>query len=341
MIYGASGGVLKPGAIKADRPPCSIPCNLCGAASVGVLSLNDPKGAYLRTVICKKCGLIWRDPRPGDGTVATACLGFDRKECEETTIPKRKQVYRAAKEALRRYLFFKDLIKKGDRLLDIGAGFGVFVYCLRRFGHDAQGIEPDERHCRYGREVLDAPIATGFVAGVKEQAAYDLVTLHHILMHLHDPLAALQHIWTTLKPGGRLVVEVPNAEDIRRDPKNRYHGARLYTFNPETLIALGQKAGFAETRKKIAPLNGDISVVFQKKDKASRSPVNLTGNHLKIIAILNRHTRAAYFTSSAPYAKFLNHFVTAFKETAAIGGLTNHKDIIGKVIADEKSGSDH
>ena len=36
----------------------------------------------------------------------------------------------------------------GDRLMDIGAGSGAFVYCLKKLGYDAQGIEPDENHLR-------------------------------------------------------------------------------------------------------------------------------------------------------------------------------------------------
>ncbi len=46
---------------RTDGSKCSIPCNLRGAASVDVLALKDRKGMYPRTVICRKCSLIWSD----------------------------------------------------------------------------------------------------------------------------------------------------------------------------------------------------------------------------------------------------------------------------------------
>jgi len=326
---------MKPNETPSEGSQCSIPCNLCGAASVGVLSLRDRRGAYLSTVICKKCGLIWSDPRPDDETIKNFYSKGYRREYKGITIPKKMHVYRDAREAVRRYRFFEGLIEKGDRLLDIGAGNGVFVYCLRRLGHDAQGIGPDENHSRYAREVLEVPVAAGFASDLEDQAVYDMITLHHVLEHMTDPLSELKHIRSVLKPEGKLVVEVPNAEDIRQDPNNRYHKAHIYTFNPETLTAMGEKAGFAVVRKSVAPLNGNIAVIFRKKENALRRPVNLSGNDLKIMITLNRHTNFHHFTSSVPYTKFFKNLVNAVKERIAVSALSNHKDIINKVITEE------
>jgi SAM-dependent methyltransferase len=40
------------------------------------------------------------------------------------------------------------------------------------------------------------------------------VTLFHVFEHLDDPLASLRLIGRALRPGGRLVVEVPHARDF-------------------------------------------------------------------------------------------------------------------------------
>jgi SAM-dependent methyltransferase len=45
------------------------------------------------------------------------------------------------------------------------------------------------------------------------QAAYDAVHSSHCLEHMYDPAAALQDWWSLLKPGGYLVVVVPE-EDL-------------------------------------------------------------------------------------------------------------------------------
>lgn len=80
-------------------------------------------------------------------------------------------------------------------------------------------------------------------------AVYDAVTLWHSLEHLDDPLAALRHLRPALRPGGILLVEVPNAAGwaargsgaywLHLDlPRHRFH------FTPASLRLLLKKAGF-------------------------------------------------------------------------------------------------
>ena len=146
-------------------------------------------------------------------------------------------------------------------------------HTLRKLGFNIKGIEPDEGHASYAREELQVPVTTGFAQEINNKESFNIATLHHVLEHLTDPFAELKNIWAILKNSGYLVVEVPNSEDIKQDPKNRYHKAHIYTFNPESLVALGKRAGFRVLKKSIAPLNGNISIhccliVFKKEKTA-------------------------------------------------------------------------
>ena len=314
------------------RTECSIPCNLCGTTIIETLSLRDKKGDYLRTVICSKCGLIWSDPRPSDDKIREFYSREYRKEYKGITKPKKKHIYRDAKEAIRRYNYFKEILKKEDSLLDIGAGNGVFVYSLRKLGFNAQGIEPDENHTRYAREELQIPVTTGFAQEINNKKSFNIITLHHVLEHLADPLAELKNIWGILKENGYLVVEVPNAEDIKQDPKNRYHKAHIYTFNPETLITLGKRAGFSVFKKAIAPLNGNISIIFQKNSETANGSIELDGNFSKITKLLNRHTNLRHFSTLVPYKKVFTNAFIAIGEQIAVRKY-NEIDIIDAVIS--------
>lgn len=320
---------------QQNRTDCSIPCNLCGSTSVETLSLKDRKGDYLRTVICKKCGLVWSDPRPAEDKIKEFYSKDYRKEYKGITKPKNKHVYRDAKEAMKRYGFFKDILKQADSLLDIGSGNGVFVYSLRKLGIKADGIEPDENHARYAREDLNVPVKTGFAREINQKESYDIVTLHHVLEHLTDPLAELKNIWGILKKNGYLIIEVPNIEDMIQDPKNRYHKAHIYTFNPETLIALGQRAGFKVFRKKIAALNGNISMIFQKTVEDQNNSLGTVNNFIKITTMLNRHTNFRHFTSMVPYKKIIRNAFAAIAEQIAIRNLNHDKEIIDTVVSAE------
>ena len=276
--------------------------------------------------------MIWSDPREAEEEVKEFYSKQYRKEYKGITKPKKKHVYRDAKEAIKRYNFFKEVIREGDSLLDIGAGNGVFVYSMRQLGLNAKGIEPDENHARYAREELQVPVATGFAQDIAEKEPLDIVTLHHVLEHMTNPLGELGKIYAILKEGGHLVVEVPNAEDIKQDPKNRYHKAHIYTFNPESLVALGYSAGFRLIKKSVAPLNGNISIIFKKTMKENNNP-EIGNNYSKITGLLKSHTNFRHFTSSVPYKKVFVNALVAIREQMAIRGLDDEKAIINSVMS--------
>lgn len=314
------------------KTECSKPCNLCKATNVAELCLKDRRGGYLRTVICKECGLIWTDPPPHEDRLKEFYSKEYRKEYKGIYEPKRKHLYRDAKSAIRRITFLKDLLKKEDRILDIGAGSGVFVYVLCKLGFGASGIGADEKYSKYAREELQVPVRTGFAQDLNRGESYDIVTLHHVLEHMINPLQELRNIRNIIKENGYLVIAVPNAEDIRQDPNNRYHKAHLYTFNPETLEEIGKKAGFEVDKKEGALLNGNITIIFKKMPVNSISG-KIPGNYARVTELLNRNTTFTHFTSSVPYRKFLANALNAIEEIAAVRKFTRGKEIINSAIS--------
>jgi 2-polyprenyl-3-methyl-5-hydroxy-6-metoxy-1,4-benzoquinol methylase len=130
------------------------------------------------------------------------------------------------------------------RLLDAGAGRGRFVAAARLAGYDASGIEPAAR----GPAAPDVAQATIDDAAIAP-GSLDVVTLWHVLEHLEDPRAALDRIRTWVRPGGGLVVGVPNLASLQARiggdrwfhldvPRHRVH------YTPEGLTLLLSSRGF-------------------------------------------------------------------------------------------------
>ncbi len=98
----------------------------------------------------------------------------------------------------------------GSRVLEVGAGDGKLVAMMREAGLDAHGIDPSPAACAAARAIGVDVANVGVGEAELEPASEDAVVLWHALEHLDDPAAALERIRSWLRPGGTLVVAVPN-----------------------------------------------------------------------------------------------------------------------------------
>jgi SAM-dependent methyltransferase len=110
------------------------------------------------------------------------------------------------------------------RLLDVGAGRGRFVARARAAGWYAHGIEPSRRGVEGARARGIELVSSGIDDARVPTGSLDAATLWHVLEHLDDPGKALERIASWLRPGGMLVVGVPNLGSVQA----RLGGERWY-----------------------------------------------------------------------------------------------------------------
>lgn len=102
-------------------------------------------------------------------------------------------------------------VLKGDRVLDVGCGQGSFIARASANGAIATGIELNksaaakaaQRGCEVRSEML------GEHAGLRP-GYYDVVASFQVLEHVTDPRAFIAGCVDVLKPGGLLILGVPN-----------------------------------------------------------------------------------------------------------------------------------
>jgi SAM-dependent methyltransferase len=116
----------------------------------------------------------------------------------------------------------KRCIKMPCKLLDVGCGNGGFLKHLEGCSFDAHGLEPVKEAVdaanQAGLQVTQGNILTDSL--VPEN--YDVVTLWHVFEHIKDPSAALNRIYTILKPGGVLVMSMPNVNSVAAQLGRKY-----------------------------------------------------------------------------------------------------------------------
>ena len=317
------------------QPPdaCPIPCNLCGAADIDVLSLRDRRGRYLRTTICRRCGLVWTNPRPPEDTVRRYYAHQYRLDHLGQVTPSLRLTARSGIAALHRCRALLPHLRRDDSILDVGAGGGELVYMLQRLGFEAQGIEPDTAWAEYARDALGVPVQTAFMQSVSfPPRSFTVVTLYHVLEHLEDPAGALAIVARWIAPDGLLLVEVPNVEATCHAPRRRFHFAHFHSFNDATLAALGERAGFEPVQTRTTPDGSLIECLFRHTG-AARTVTSIPGNCERIARVIANHRTLAHYVTSTPYGRVLRRLRSYREMRRAIDGCANAAQVLDRLLA--------
>ncbi len=125
----------------------------------------------------------------------------------------KKGFFESVYHFVKRYMLKKKLrwinrkFPSRGKLLDIGAGTGDFLVEAKKAGWKVSGIEPDEGARKKAEEkgIKLYSNAENFKAN-----KYDVITLWHVLEHIHDLQTQIIEFEHLLKKNGLLVIAVPN-----------------------------------------------------------------------------------------------------------------------------------
>jgi len=99
---------------------------------------------------------------------------------------------------------------EGRRILDTGCGLGIYVRAFRRFSDEVYGVDLDPDKIALARgELPNLQVASAECLPF-ENSSFDVVLSHEVWEHVNDDRAAAREAVRVLRPGGRLVVFVPN-----------------------------------------------------------------------------------------------------------------------------------
>ncbi len=143
--------------------------------------------------------------------------------------------------------------RKG-RALDVGCGRGLVLEQLRQRGWKVAGMDWNPENARAVADRLQVIVAAGPDGLASfDASSFDAVSMFHVLEHEQQPLGLLRQVHRVLKPGGRLVVGVPNSNSVARRLFGRHwigydFSRHRQVFSPRSLEAALLASGLRSER---------------------------------------------------------------------------------------------
>ena len=237
---------------------------------------------------CLDCGSAYLDPRPTPETIHLAYQVYYTHQRAERTPTKRlhglKYLQRMMANGYRNWRFsanFRPASSLGvllafllpmervimdresrhlprlphGRLLDIGFGDGIFLDHARAIGWEVTGIDPDPQVVENARQRGLNVYQGGLEVLAEESESFDVITMSHVIEHVHKPMAVFEACYRLLKAGGQLWVETPNIDSLGRSRfQHNWRGLEtprhLVLFNGQSLRTALDRAGFTNVQEK-------------------------------------------------------------------------------------------
>lgn len=184
------------------------------------------------------------------------------------------------------------IVTKGF-LLDVGAGTGAFAKTAKKAGWQVTGLEPDNNARIISKKEHEIELLSNDHLFTLSAEKFNVITLWHVLEHVHALQNYMQQFKRVLVANGRLIIAVPNytSMDARYYKHNwaAYDVPRhLYHFSPASIEKLATNNGFAV--EKIKPMWFDsfyVSMLSEQYKKGFLPFALVIGFVSNVLALFN------------------------------------------------------
>lgn len=198
--------------VGSAGPSPPAPCPHCGATSSRFLSARDVNRRLSDEVFrysqCEACGLVFLENVPAELAAHYAGGGWPR-------VPPGLDELRAMSRRERHRIDTVLQFARAGKLLELGPWIGVFACNAKDAGFDVTAIDIDESCVRFlnatvGIRAVRSSDPASAMAALGE--SFDVIVMWHCLEHLLRPWDVISQAARSLRPGGVLLVSIPNVE---------------------------------------------------------------------------------------------------------------------------------
>lgn len=235
-------------------------CPVCGSAAINpLLTVKDHSVSKEEFVIwqCSNCSLRFTQDVPDEDSIGTYYQSSDYISHTNTSKGAINRLY----QRVRNYtlnqkadLIIAQTVKRGN-ILDLGAGIGAFLNTMKEKGWEVTGIEPDEGARQQAKNLFGLELNGTAVLNQLPENSYDVITLWHVLEHVHQLHSYVERLKALLKTNGKIFIAVPNYGSLDSSIYKLYWAAydvprHLYHFTPKAMDVLMKEHGLKVIAKK-------------------------------------------------------------------------------------------
>ena len=231
--------------------PASEQCMICGGGTLHKYSakaFDATDNARVSIRECSACSFAWQYPlgRDVDQSREFFESAFSEGELggnDYFSPDKKRQIAYAEME------FAAQLPCIGTKLLDVGAGSGIFAQTAADAGWDVTAVDP-ALDCSKLVKCSQVRAVKGSLDDIANDTAYDVVTLWDVIEHVTDPVSLITQVKPYVREEGWLIIETGNFKSADRIEGGLGHWIfqldHRWYFSPESIAKVMREAGFTE-----------------------------------------------------------------------------------------------
>jgi len=171
--------------------------------------------------------------------------------------------------------------RSGLALLDVGCGSASLLGLMKKRGFRVMGVDFSSEASAVAKDENGVQVVVGSLEDAAfPDASFDIVTLFHVMEHVTNPRDVLQEVGRILRPGGSVVLQVPNIDSWQfRIFKAKWYGLdiprHVIDYSSDAILRLLSESGFAVNRIRHFNLRDNapafVSSLFPSLDPVSRA----------------------------------------------------------------------
>jgi len=202
---------------------------------------------------CNQCTLRFTQDIPDAGSIGPyyqSTAYVSHSDTQEGLINKLYHIIRnRTLQTKKKLIVAASGLQKGV-LLDVGAGTGAFSNTMQQAGWTVTGLEPDDTARKVAANKYQLTLQSPENLFKQSKESFDVITMWHVLEHVHDLQQYIETFHQILKADGTLIIAVPNYTSYDAKVYNEYWAAydvprHLYHFSPKSMEQLMAAKGFA------------------------------------------------------------------------------------------------